>query len=89
MSRIHNTLALSGHTGRAKTEIHTGQLPPPPLVVPLRGCGPALWMSCQAQEGEGDRRHIVTQEWKRTQMGAGPDKCFLTPRDIRPGVCLR
>ena len=27
--------------------------------------------------------------WKRTQMGAGSDKTFLTPRDGRPGVCLR
>ena len=32
--------------------------------------------------GAGHERTL----WKTTQMGAGPDKCFLTPRDDRPGV---
>ena len=24
--------------------------------------------------------------WGTTDMGAGPDKWFLTPRDVRPGL---
>ena len=36
----------------------------------------ALW-------GRGHEPHFL---WKRTETGAGPDKCFLTPCDDRPGV---
>ena len=74
MTPMANTLALSRPpgTGERRVPSENGA-----LNVASRKTVARLLHS-----GAGHERTL----WKTTEVGAGPDKWFLTPRDERPGV---